>query len=86
MTKHKSAFFCSFKGMATLVLLVMVGVWLFSENQQSLAQLLPYMILLLCPLMHIFMHNRHSQHRSSSEGKSEAYQKGLQEGKKQSEK
>ena len=36
-----------------------VGYWLYSYHLEHAMGILPYAILLLCPLMHIFMHGGH---------------------------
>lgn len=48
-----------------IVCLVAVGYWLFTYHNQHLLGWLPYIILLLCPLMHIFMHGGHHGHGES---------------------
>ena len=37
--------------------LLIVGYWLYSYHLEHAMGTLPYAILLLCPLMHIFMHH-----------------------------
>ena len=44
---------------------VLVGVtvfYLLTEHLQHTLGVLPYLILLLCPLMHLFMHRGHGGH------------------------
>ncbi len=58
------------KSSAGLTLLVagMVGAfYLVTEHRAHLFGLLPYLILLACPLMHVFMHKGHGHggHRHS---------------------
>ena len=36
--------------------------YLLSEHQAHLFGILPYLLLLACPLMHFFMHGRHGGH------------------------
>lgn len=36
--------------------------YLWSEHQAHLFGILPYLLLLACPLMHFFMHGRHGGH------------------------
>jgi hypothetical protein len=48
-----------------LVLIVTAGVlgfFLFTEHRAHLFGLLPYGLVLLCPLMHLFMHEGHGGH------------------------
>lgn len=45
-----------------LVLLVIIGgFFLWTEHQAHVMGALPYLILLLCPLMHFFMHRGHGR-------------------------
>ena len=44
---------------AFLALVLAGGYYLWTEHQAHLLSALPYLILLLCPLMHIFMHRGH---------------------------
>jgi DUF2933 family protein len=34
-----------------------------SEHRAHLVQALPWLLLLLCPLMHVYMHSGHAAHR-----------------------
>lgn len=46
-----------------LPMLLLIGLfYLVREHAAHASQLLPYLILLLCPLMHLFGH-RHGHHR-----------------------
>lgn len=46
------------------------GFFLFTEHRAHALGALPYLLLLACPLMHLFMHRGHHQghHHDSSEG------------------
>ena len=39
-----------------LTLAVVLGFFLFTEHRAHLFGALPYLLILLCPLMHLFMH------------------------------
>lgn len=54
---------------AFCVLLVPAGFYLFAEHRAHLFGVLPYLLLALCPLMHLFMHRNHT-HGSSDHMKS----------------
>ncbi len=42
---------------------------LFTEHRAHVLGILPYLVLLACPLMHMFMHHGHGKHNhDSSEG------------------
>ena len=44
-----------------LVLLAIIGFYLFTEHRLHLFGILTYLLLLTCPLMHLFMHHRHGK-------------------------
>lgn len=46
--------------LAFLAFVAAGGYFLWTEHQAHLMAALPYLILLLCPLMHIFMRHDHS--------------------------
>lgn len=41
--------------------------WLFFRHNEHLLPLLPFLILLACPLMHLFGHGGHGGHRDTNE-------------------
>ena len=41
--------------------------FLWTEHRAHLYGVLPYLLLLACPLMHLFMHRDHHTHHSSAE-------------------
>ena len=43
------------------------GFLLFTEHQAHVIGALPYLILLACPLMHLFMHRGHGHHAGHGE-------------------
>jgi hypothetical protein len=47
------------KNPIVIVCLVGVGYWLYTYHAEHALGFLPFAILLLCPLMHIFMHRGH---------------------------
>lgn len=52
--------FSSYKGLAVLGIAVLLGGYLTLWHGQHLAALAPILVLLACPLMHIFMHGSHA--------------------------
>lgn len=57
---------------ALVVFLAIIGFFLFTEHRAHLYGILPFALLLACPLMHIFMHGGHgdhSNHKDHKEGK-----------------
>ncbi|MFT3859112.1 MAG: DUF2933 domain-containing protein [Aquabacterium sp.] len=53
-------------GLALLVALVIGGFFLVKEHTAHLLGALPYLLLLACPLMHVFMHRGHGHQHGSS--------------------
>lgn len=53
------------KSKAAIVMLVFAGVggfFLITEHWAHLYGILPFLLILACPLMHIFMHHGHGHH------------------------
>lgn len=61
--------FLSWRGVALTVALAVVSYYLLTVHKEHLAIALPYLILLACPLMHIFGHGHggHGNHKESEE-------------------
>lgn len=81
----KPGYWTSLHGLATLTLIGAALYFLFVEHGAHVLPYLPFLIILLCPLMHLFMHKGHSgnghgehQHPNAEE----AYRRGLEEGRK----
>lgn len=49
-------------GLATLTLIGAALYFLLVEHGNHTLPYLPYLIILLCPLMHLFMHKGHGSH------------------------
>jgi len=49
-----------------LALAVVLGFFLFTEHRAHLFGALPFLLVLLCPLMHLFMHHGHGSHTHGS--------------------
>lgn len=47
------------KNPIVLAVAIALGYWIYSNHLDHAMELLPYSILLLCPLMHVFMHGKH---------------------------
>lgn len=54
-------------GLALLVFLGIAAFFLITEHTAHLYGILPYALLLLCPLMHLFMHGGHGGHGSQDD-------------------
>ena len=55
-----SAFLKSRTGVVLLGFLVVAAFFLITEHTAHVLGVLPFALLLLCPLMHLFMHHGHS--------------------------
>jgi hypothetical protein len=55
-------FWKSKTGLALVVFLAIGLFYLYTEHRAHLLGALPYLLLLACPLMHIFMHRGHGKH------------------------
>ncbi|MFH2121625.1 MAG: DUF2933 domain-containing protein [Pseudomonadota bacterium] len=58
-TEKKSIF--NGQRLALVLFIIIGGFFLWTEHQAHVLGALPYLILLLCPLMHFFMHRGHGQ-------------------------
>ena len=90
MANKRGSFWFTPNGFAAMGLIGAASYFLLVEHRQHLFQWLPFLILALCPLMHVFMHGGHSGHEHQDshvpeESEDEAYQRGYEEGKKDSE-
>ena len=48
--------------------LIIAGYFLFTEHRAHMLAYLPFIFLLACPLMHIFMHGGHGGHDHGNHG------------------
>jgi len=67
------SFWASSRGLVALGAIAILGYLLVVEHRQHLVEWLPYLILLACPLMHLFMHHGHGHghksHRHDDDGR-----------------
>ncbi len=87
--QNRSSWICP-AGFVALGLIAAASYILLMEHREHVFQTLPYLILLLCPLMYIFMHRRHSYEKHDANvqhGKTHVdqdykhgYQRGFEEG------
>ena len=62
-TEHREqSFLTSRVGIVLLGFLAVAGFFLFTEHRAHVPGALVWLPLLLCPLMHLFMHHGHSGH------------------------
>lgn len=55
-------FWTSRSGHALIAFLAIAVLYLYAEHRAHLYGALPYLLLLACPLMHLFMHRGHGKH------------------------
>ena len=53
------------------VFLAIAAFFLLTEHRAHVLGALPYALLLLCPIIHLFMHRGHGGHRGRSSGHDE---------------
>ena len=79
----KTGYWTSLHGLATIALIGAALYFIFVEHGAHVLAYLPYMIILLCPLMHLFMHKGHGGHSHGDhqpQDAEEAYRRGLEDG------
>ena len=54
-------------GLTLIAFLAIVTFFLVTEHIAHFFGLLPYALLLLCPLLHLFMHGGHADHQAVEE-------------------
>ena len=78
VNEHPPGFWSSRYAVGLLVIGGIAGYYLFTEHLAHVVGALPLLLLLACPLMHVFMHHGHGGHghhhedgpATSDEGKS----------------
>lgn len=63
-----SAFWRSRFALGWVVLAAIAAYFLLTEHRAHLFGALPYLLLLACPLMHVFMHRGHGEHGQHKDG------------------
>jgi len=91
-----NSFWSSNKAVPALVLIGAASYFLLVEHREHLYQWLPFLIIALCPLMHVFMHAGHGHqnhgHKNNQNLKFQnkleeaAYLRGMEDGKRQHDK
>ena len=62
-----SAFFRSRTSVVLVAFLAIAAFFLLTEHTAHVFGVFPYVLLLLCPLLHVFMHHGHDGHSSNDE-------------------
>lgn len=58
----RTRFWSSKAGIVTCGFLLIAGFFLLTEHWAHVLGVLPYLLILACPLMHLFMHKGHGGH------------------------
>jgi len=66
MNEPQQNFWLGSNGLAAIGLIGGVLYFLLTEHRAHFIYALPYLIFLLCPLMHVFMHRGHDGHQTHS--------------------
>jgi len=69
MSDSKRSFWLTPNGLAAAGFVAAVSYFLLTEHRAHFIYALPFLILLLCPVMHIFMHRGHDGHGGHHENK-----------------
>jgi hypothetical protein len=56
-------------GIATCVAVTVLGFLIYTGHTAHLLGFVPYLLVLACPLMHIFMHGGHHGHHRETDNK-----------------
>lgn len=54
------------RGIALLALAIVIGGYLVIWHQQHVFAVLPFLVILACPLMHLFMHGGHGHRHNGN--------------------
>jgi hypothetical protein len=65
---RSSAFWSSPAGWVALGFIGVAGYFLITEHAAHLFSILPWLLILACPLMHLFMHHGGHGHQSGGQG------------------
>lgn len=58
--------------MVLIGFLLIAAYFMFTEHRAHIIPILPYLLILVCPLMHIFMHGGDGGHGSHKNGNGDA--------------
>lgn len=87
---NKTGYWASLHGITTIILVGAALYFIFVEHSDHVLPYLPFLIILLCPLMHIFMHKGHGgghgHGENNHQNEEKAYRRGMEEGRKENQK
>lgn len=78
MTESGRNFWLTRNGLAAIGMIAAALYFLLAEHRAHFIYALPFLILLLCPVMHVFMHHGHGAHgsRTTDDADSDAHDRG----------
>jgi hypothetical protein len=59
--EHRGSFLTSRAGLVLIAFLAIGGYFLWAEHRGHVVAFLPWLLLLACPLLHVFMHGGHGR-------------------------
>ena len=65
--ERKESVFSSRANIVLIGFLAIAGYFLITEHYAHIVPFLPWLLLLACPLMHLFMHGGHGGHHSDAQ-------------------
>lgn len=65
--KNQTGWLRSRSGVALVCFLAIIGLLLLTEHRAHILGALPYLLLLACPLLHVFHHQGHSHHANDQD-------------------
>ncbi|MEO5658332.1 MAG: DUF2933 domain-containing protein [Polaromonas sp.] len=69
--ENPQAFWGSRYSIGLIVIGAVAGYFLLTEHRAHFFGALPFLLLLACPLMHVFMHGGHGHHHADGHDESE---------------
>lgn len=63
---HQERWLFSRTGLVTVGVVAILGFLVYTGHSAHLLGFAPFLLLLACPLMHVFMHGGHSRHRTNT--------------------
>jgi Protein of unknown function (DUF2933) len=72
MHDHGPPWWRTRSGIVLCGFLLIAAFYLLAEHTAHVFGVLPFLLILACPLMHLFMHHGHGGHGSDNAGKGDA--------------
>ena len=61
-TETQKSWWFSTQGIIAILFIAIIGFYLITEHTAHFFGVLPFLLILLCPLMHLFMHHGQGSH------------------------